>query len=82
MNDYKLIPIREMEVIEDEMLNFITAGNVQRLTCKSVTCDINSGDCTRTNSCGVNTGNCDVNDCGKNTGCKELTPINPCTSNH
>lgn len=60
-----LIPIHEVEIIEDEMLGFITGGSVASINaCGNNRCGNNSGNCTGINECTQNSGNCDVNNCG------------------
>lgn len=61
-----LIPIREAEIIDDEMLGFITGGNISA----TINCAIND--------CGSNTAPCDNNDCGQNN---EPCKTNKCKLN-
>lgn len=71
----KLIPIREMEVLEDEMLNFITAGLISEISCNPNDCGKNSGTCSGINECKVNSGNCTgTNKCQEN---ESTAPGNP-----
>lgn len=78
MNKY-LIPIHEVEIIEDEMLGFITGGSTASTNgCRNNSCGNNSGDCTGINECKQNSGNCDVNSCGINKENSEIgTPPPP-----
>lgn len=68
MENFKLIPIREMEVIEDEMLNFITAGSLSVIAaCNPNDCESHHGNCNGSNLCKTNTGDCTgINKCGDN----------------
>lgn len=70
MKETKLIPIREFEVLDDEMLSFITAGATPlsvTADCSTNTCKSNSGTCN-INRCGINTANCGTNNCSDNNG--------------
>lgn len=75
MNKY-LIPIHEVEIIEDEMLGFITGGSVASTNdCGNNRCGNNSGNCADINECTQNTANCGVNKCGLNE--EPLVPTTP-----
>lgn len=57
MKQIKLIPIKEFEILDDEMLSFITAG---------ATSNPVNPNCTA-NKCKANTASCDINDCKMNS---------------
>lgn len=77
MNKY-LIPIHEVEIIEDEMLGFITGGSVASTNgCGNNRCGNNSGNCTGTNECKQNSASCDVNSCDINKDEHQVPPPEP-----
>lgn len=69
MKKLELIPIREFEVMGDEMLALITAGDdprPPRPTDPSKPCPINECD-ENTVACGINKCNLNAADCSSNT---------------
>lgn len=77
MNKY-LIPIHEVEIIEDEMLGFITGGSVASINaCGNNRCGNNSGNCTDINECKQNSGSCGVNNCGIHSDAGQVGPPVP-----
>ncbi len=76
MKELELVPIREFEQFDDEMLALIMGGEnsgfEQPCTTKVCTtnlCITNSGTCD-TNDCGSNDANCGVNTCKINKAVK------------
>lgn len=66
MKKLEIIPIREFEHFDDEMLSLITAGTtVIGTSCNPNNCKINSGACN-VNNCGTNEFPCDTNGCSIN----------------
>jgi len=77
MSNLKLIPIRANEIIQDEMLGFITGGVTSggKGSCSSNSCNKNTGNCTGTNVCDINTADCvGGNTCKTNGPSSELVP--------
>lgn len=79
MDKLELIPIREFEMIEDEMLALITAGksadSIQG-TCGANSCEVNTGSCT-VNGCKGNDGICGTNMCKSNISQTEVPKEHP-----
>lgn len=67
MNKLGIIPIREFEHFDDEMLSLITAGStvVGGEACNPNNCKINSASC-KVNNCGTNEFPCVSNSCNIN----------------
>lgn len=76
MKKNQITPLREYEIVQDEMLSLIIGGATDSiLACGDNACKTNSGNC-ESNLCTVNTEDCIINNCGNN-GC----PQNSCLKN-
>lgn len=69
MKNFEIIPIREIERFDDEMLALITAGDAPDPSiskpCLPNTCIKNTGNCGN-NDCEINHKDCEVNVCKSN----------------